>query len=174
MDEAEISILRVLDSAVRRQSVRSSLKPFVARAEHKLVTDPVAPLAWEPVPLDIYGESLPSAIKSSWVFVLRAGADTGPEKHPNSLQRMVSFRGSGDLQTGDGEKWSSNFLVSDAKVGLTKRCLSIPPDTWHRAVVPQANWVVVSFHTAKEDELIEERPDKYRSSSTVQRKYMER
>ncbi len=41
------------------------------------------------LPLEIYGPSLPGDIKSSWVFVLRAGGYAHPaERHPNSIQRV--------------------------------------------------------------------------------------
>jgi hypothetical protein len=53
-------------------------------------------LAWEPIPLDLYKVPLPKAIHSSWVFILRANTVSGAERHPNSHQRMMSYRGTGD------------------------------------------------------------------------------
>jgi hypothetical protein len=128
-------------------------------------------LAWEPVPLDLYPGPLPKSIRSSWVFILRAGTATGAERHPNSHQRMMSYRGLGDFQTRTESEWSSHFLKSDPSLPLEAQWISIPPLVWHQAVVPAENWVVVSFHTASEDELIEERPSDH--ESTVQRKYSE-
>jgi hypothetical protein len=100
--------------------------------QRKLAQDRAAAMAWEPIPLSVYGESLPAFIRSSWVFVLRAWATTGAERHPNSHQRMMSFRGIGDLQTGDDGHWQSNLLISNreavvgAEVGYdtTKRLAS--------------------------------------------------
>ena len=53
------------------------------------------------------------------------------------------------------------------------RWVSIPPNTWHQGVVPDANWAIVSFQTVPEDELIEERPDGTDGSRTRRRVYVE-
>jgi hypothetical protein len=63
-------------------------------------------MAWEPIPLSIYGNALPAMIRSIWVFILRAGTNTGAERHPNSHQRMMSFEGSGDMQIRDERQTS--------------------------------------------------------------------
>jgi hypothetical protein len=128
-------------------------------------------MAWEPIPLSIYGESLPAFIRSSWVFVLRAWATTGAERHPNSHQRMMSFRGIGDLQTEDDGHWQSNLLISNREVALAQRWVTIPPNVWHQAIVADSDWVV-SFQTVSAEELIEERPDTTDASRTQQRKYV--
>ncbi len=95
-------------------------------------------MSWEPIPLDIFVTTLPAEIRSAWVFVLRAGADTGAERHPNSHQRMMSFEGSGDFQTGEPGKWQSNVLVSDPDAPLERRWISIPMNVWHRPVINNA------------------------------------
>jgi hypothetical protein len=100
--------------------------------------------------------------------------DTGPERHANSHQRMMSFQGSGDMQTGEPGNSRSNILISDSKAPLEQRWISIPPNTWHRPVVSKdADWAVVSFHTVLAEELIEERPDE-RERGTKQMKYVAR
>ena len=88
-------------------------------------------MAWEPIPLEVF-DNLPAEIKSSWVFVLRAGTNTGPERHPNSHQRMMSFAGGGDLQTGELDVWKSNVLRSDPAAQWEQRWVSIPPNVWHQ------------------------------------------
>ena len=97
----EARILEALDAALRRRGVRPAIEIIAARVEQKLASDPETTLAWEPVPLDIYG-ALPAGICSSWVFVLRANTTSGAERHPHSHQRVMSWRGSGDLQTWEG------------------------------------------------------------------------
>ncbi|HEV8337991.1 MAG TPA: hypothetical protein VGR67_16390 [Candidatus Polarisedimenticolia bacterium] len=171
MDPGEARILEALDAAVRSKAVESKLDAMAVRVETKLRERAGEVLAWEPVPLNLYPGPLPKSIRSSWVFILRAGAVTGAERHPNSRQRMMSYRGSGDFQTRTGPEWRSHFLKSDAALPLEKRWISIPPLVWHQAVVPPENWVVVSFHTASEEDLIEERPSE--NDSTVRRKYSE-
>jgi hypothetical protein len=171
IDRAERSLLQDLDVALGQSSVRTRLEPFIARCFPKLAADTTAVMAWEHVPLEIYGGELPCEIQSSWVYILRAGVTTGAERHPNSRQRMMSLRGTGDLQTGEAGAWRSKLLVNEFSASLERRWISVPAGTWHQAVVPNEDWVVVSFHTVPPHELIEERPDAKDSTQTVQRKY---
>jgi hypothetical protein len=171
-DAAESILLQTLNAALRRDSVATKLKPVVERLLTSLAANASAPMVWENVPLQIYGSDLPRQIRSSWVFILRAGATTGAERHPNSHQRMVSLQGVGDLQTGRPGRWQSNLLVSDLCSSLEKGWVSVPPNVWHQAVVPNKDWVVVSFHTAPANELVEERPDNTNASRMVRRTYL--
>jgi hypothetical protein len=169
MTKEERSVLNGLDKIVRWEKVRAQILPIIERVRADLACKPDALMAWEPVVLETFG-GLPSAIRSGWVFILRAGSDTGAERHPNSHQRMMSFEATGDLQTDaksaernvqtESEiEWQSNFLVSDPDTPLERRWISIPKNVWHRPVIPKgADWVVVSFHTVPAAELIEERP----------------
>ena len=151
----ERSRREALDSALRSDSVREHIRSVVARVREQLSRKKDALMSWEPFPLDVLATTLPPEIRSAWVFVLRAGADTGAERHPNSHQRMMSFEGGGDLQTGEPENWQSNFLVSDPDAPLERRWISIPPNVWHCPVIDAAaDWAVVSFHTVPAKELI--------------------
>jgi hypothetical protein len=173
MDPSERSILESLDTLLQVDKVRAAIDPVVERVEQKLARDPAAAMAWEPLRLSIYGESLPSFIRSSWVFILRANTTTGAERHPNSQQRMMSYRSVGDMQTGGPGRWQSNPLVSDRRAELEQRWISIPINVWHQCVVPAgANWVVVSFHTVPAEQLIEERPDDRDAGRTKQKTYL--
>lgn len=174
MSPQERSLLESLDALLRSDAVRAAINPIVDRVARKLAQDRTASMAWEPIPLSVYGESLPAPIRSSWVFILRAGATTGAERHPNSHQRMMSYQATGDLQTGGEGRWQSNPLVSEASAALEARWVSIPPHVWHQAVVPDRDWVVVSFHTVPAHELIEERPDAEDAGRTQQRHYLAR
>ncbi len=173
MDKQELEFLQILDAVTRQESVSAIIDSAVWRVEQNLEQEPGALLAWEPVPLAIYDVGLPNMIRSSWVFVLRAQSKTGVERHPNSCQRMMAYRGSGNLQIWTGTRWRSNQLVSDLEARIEKRWISISPDIWHQAVVPEENWVVLSFHTVPEDELIEERPDTIDAKLTHQRRYLD-
>jgi len=170
MTADERSLLQQLDRIVRSEQVRAQILPIVERVRAELTRKQNALMAWEPIALTLFGDALPAAIHSGWVFILRAGANTGAERHPNSHQRMMSFEGTGNLQT-DAESadrsarapfdiaWKSNVLVSDTEASLEQRWISIPQNVWHRPVIPKgADWVVVSFHTVPAEELIEERP----------------
>jgi hypothetical protein len=173
MTREERSRLESLDAVLRSDNVREQIRPIVERVRAELARKKEALMAWEPIPLTVFDRALPSEIRSAWVFVLRAGADTGAERHPNSHQRMMSFEGSGDLQTGEHGKWQSNFLVSDPDAPLERRWISIPTNVWHRPVInAETDWAVVSFHTVSAEELIEERPDDSREAGTRQMTYL--
>lgn len=159
MTEAEI--LQQLDHAIRRPRAAAFLASLANDLEAALLEDPVLRLAWRPVPLCAYDNlhhGLPDGIASSWVFALRADCTSGAERHPNSIQRVMSYRGSADMQLWNGTAWESHRLTSGASQRLDARWLSIPTNVWHKPVMRDVNWVVVSFHTAADDALIEERP----------------
>jgi len=171
----ERSRLESLDALLRSEDVREQIRPVVELVRAELSRKKEARMTWKPIPMGVFGRALPAGVQSAWVFVLRAGADTGAERHPNSHQRMMSFEGSGDMQTGQPEQWQSNALLSDPEAPLEHRWISIPPNVWHRPVVAaDADWVVVSFHTVVADELIEERPDSASEAGTKQTKYLAR
>src|SRR5262245_348375 len=173
MTKEERWLLEALDTALRSESAQEHIRSVVARVRDELARRKDALMSWEPFPLEVLTTTPPAEIQSAWVFVLRAGADTGAERHPNSHQRMMSFEGSGDLQTGEPGKWQSNVLVSDPDAPLERRWISIPTNVWHRPVIDAAaDWAVVSFHTVPAEELIEERPDDSRDAGTRQMKYL--
>ena len=171
-NNASRNIIYVLEKALRDDFVRGKIDSISRRVEQKLssISDDV--LAWEPIPLELYTEELPGKIQSSWVFVIRADTNTGAERHSNSHQFMMSYRGQGDLQAKRGDKWHSNELVSDPELKLEQRWVSISPGTWHRVVTGNARWTVVSFHTVPADELIEERHDAGNTDIILQRYYL--
>jgi hypothetical protein len=199
IQQGERARLEKLDTIVRSDELRAKINPVVDRVCAALSQKPEALMTWEPIPLDIFGQGLPQEIRSGWIFVLRAGADTGAERHPNSHQRMMTLHGSGDMRvraevrarhgkplTGvralHGESltglarssstWQSNILVSEPSAPLERRWISIPPNVWHRPVVGKdADWVVVSFHTVSAEELIEEKLDES-GAGTKKKKYL--
>lgn len=170
MTNQEKSVLEQLDKIVRSERVRSQISPIVNRLREELARKPESSMTWEPIALETFGNDLPVAIQSGWIFVLRAETDTGAERHPNSHQRMMTLDGTGDMKldaTGrtnnvDDESeiaWHSHVLVSDGNAPLERRWISIAKNIWHRPVIPKgSDWAVVSFHTVPADELIEERP----------------
>lgn len=155
----ERQILATLDKALHLPVAKVAIQAIVARVTLKLADDPGAALAWESIPLSIYGDRLPEVIRSSWVFVLRKNSTSGAERHPNSRQRMMSYRGRADMQTWEAGAWRSNVLTEDSAAPLEQRWISIPVNVWHKPVMGEEDWVVVSFHTASDAELIEERGD---------------
>ena len=173
MTSHEKSQLEELDRVLRSNKMRTQILPIISCVHAQLARKSEALMTWEPIPLELFGAALPAEIRSSWVFILRAGADTGAERHPNSHQRMMSIQGSGDMRTEQEGKWHSNFLISEPAAPLEQRWISIPPNVWHRPVVGKdADWVVVSVHTVPAEELIEERPSRS-PGETKRMKYLD-
>jgi hypothetical protein len=162
------------------QSINEVLQDNAIAAQIDLIADRVNAnaaltqevVAWEPVPLEIYRKLLPAEIRSSWVFLLRQGCVSGAERHPNSHQRVRSWRNKGDFQVWIQDRWASHFLENSFDLPLQRQWASIPVNVWHQAVVsPGEHWIVLSFHTAAENELIEERPNPVDSRGMQQRIY---
>ena len=175
MTPEERTCLESIDTILQSENVRQQIHPIVERVHKDLAGKKAALMTWEPIPLTVFGRALPREIRSAWVFVLRAGADTGAERHPNSHQRMMTFEGSGDMQTEERGRWQSNILVSNREAPLEQRWISIPQNAWHRPVVgTDADWTVVSFHTVPAEELIEEKQDDSGQDGTKQTRYMDR
>src|SRR5207253_10290452 len=98
MEPHERARLEKLDAIVRSDELRAEIYLIVDRVCTALSEKPEALMTWEPIPLDIFRQKLPREIRSGWIFVLRAGADTGAERHPNSHQRMMTLHGSGNMR----------------------------------------------------------------------------
>ncbi len=171
-DDRELTTLCLLDELLHRAAIRAAIDPLASRVLAQLDADALAPLAWESIPLGLYGDTLPRFIRSSWVFVLRGNSASGAERHPNSHQRVMSYRGVGDLQVFIDGEWRSHVLGDNPQAPVRSRWASIPHDTWHQAVVAGPHWVVVSFHTVPDHELIEERPDSIDIDVTYRRRYV--
>ena len=150
-------VITALEAAARSGAVLTYVGQVLERVGRALAgTD--AAMTWESVPLAVFDRSLPEAIKSCWVFVIRAGAETGAERHPNSHQRSLSLTGRGEFQLREGGRWESYPLVSAPGAPRERRWVSIPPSTWHRLFVGGESWGMLSFHTVAAADLVEERP----------------
>ncbi len=173
MEGAETAILKDLDRALRRTAARRAIDALVVRLEKDLAARPRAAMVWDTLPLSLFEPEPPGGIRSAWVFILRAGATTGAERHPNSRQRTMSWRGAGDLQVSAPGGWRSHLLSGGHGAPVERRWVSIPENTWHQVVVGDRNWVVVSFHTAAADRLVEERPRPGDPGASVRRRYLD-
>jgi hypothetical protein len=157
MTVAPDPVLRSLTDLVRTGAVRATIAEALQRVSQQLDAT-AALMAWEVVPPDTFRGSLPEGIRSCWIFVIRAGAATGAERHPNSHQRSFSLIGNGTFELRDGTEWRTHELSSSEGGSVEQRWVSIPPSTWHRLFVGPGPWGMLSFHTVAPEELIEERP----------------
>ncbi len=174
MNAASDPIIAALDQVVARSAVATMVRECLARVLRQLEGSP-GPMAWETIPLSAFGSSLPESIRSCWIFVIRAGAATGAERHPNSHQRSLSLTGTGRFELQERDSWASHPLVSSERGAAEQRWVTIPPSTWHRLFVDTQAWGMLSFHTVAPEELIEERPvDPAKlEGETHQERYME-
>ena len=109
MNVADDPVVAALNEVVRSDSAAAIIGMTLQRVLRQL--DASAKLmAWETVPLSAFAGGLPESIRSCWIFVIRAGADTGAERHPNSHQRSFSLIGSGTFELRPGTNWHSHPL----------------------------------------------------------------
>lgn len=167
IESTAIQLSRELDTPI----ARDGLAPVLARVESARAAHPDQRQAWEPMDLGSLPFEAPAGVRSCWVFVLRAGAKFGPERHPNSHQRSVVLSGAVLFEVLAGETWSRWPIRATPGEPGAVSAISIPPGTWHRIQVGPRNCVCVSFHTVPAAELIEETPVGDDLSVTKQRLY---
>ncbi len=152
-----------------RQS--DAIAPVLARVERALADRPNQPQAWEPLALTDLPFKVPGDIRSCWVFILRAGATFGAERHPNSHQRTVALSGDALFEILIDDSWSQWPIHATSDEKDSASAVSIPPSVWHRITIGQLNFVSMSFHTVPVEQLIEEIPVEGDLSVTTQRLY---
>ena len=157
-----------LSRSLRSSSVRQAIAPTVARVERQLSARSDEPQAWASISLGTLGFETPSEVRSCWVFVLRAGATFGAERHPNSHQRTIALAGAALFEVFVDGRWSPSPVSAETEFGSA---ISIPPSVWHRIQVGPQNFISVSFHTVAADQLIEETPVEDDLSRTKRRLY---
>jgi hypothetical protein len=138
-------LLPALNDLVHTSLAMTTVAETLRRVTQQLAASG-ALMAWEVVSPDAFGEGLPTNIRSCWIFVIRAGATTGAERHPNSHQRSFSLIGGGTFEVRGGSLWRSHPLESTGRASVEQRWVSIPPSTWHRLVVGTEPWGMLSFH----------------------------
>ena len=166
MHEAEL--MSSLQVRIAAPGARSALTQMADELERQLAAAPDQQKStYTSVPLSLYGEALPVELRSSWLFALRRDLTHPPEYHPNSIQRMFALTESGAFETWDGEQWIRHELIPGDDG------LSIPANTWHRTPAQDHDWVVVSFHTVKPNELVEIVGDPESGAVASERVYLE-
>lgn len=110
-------------------------------------------------------ESLRDAVRLCRVFTIRAGQRAPHEEiHRNSVQRLVSVRGNGTVNSAQPGGVDRNYTAHQisspdpARTVDIARCWDVvAQNTWH---FPQARgntqWYGVAFHSASADEIVDE------------------
>jgi hypothetical protein len=148
-------ILEKLDSLVRQ----TNLDIAIQKSKELLAQDESLLAGAVPVPLSKFGAGLPEGIGSARVFALRANTSFKTERHPNSLQRVLSLEGDGKILVKDGVSQRIQALTSSMDARLEQRWASLGQNIWHQPQAGSQDWVVLTFHEVKESELVDEYQD---------------
>jgi len=174
LESKEVGFLERVEASIRSSASRLDLDAIIVGLARALVEHPDEIMAWETLALERFSPPLPTEIRSAWIFTLRAGVASGAERHSNSHQRSLAYRGSGEVQTREGGAWQSIPLSNDPDVPADRRWASIPAGVWHQWVVGEKDLTVLSFHTVPADELVEERPAEDGETGVRQMRYADR
>lgn len=161
----------VFDDAECRAEIEAGLQLAVRRFDDSHYTQSYSSVT---LPIDLFTAKLPVALRDQVrlvrVFTIKAGERAPHEEiHRNSIQRLVSFRGRGavnSLQPADERKsgtlrtYRKHEIVSPDLVAGHDMILcwdTVPQNTWH---YPEARgsdqWFGVAFHSAAAEDIIDE------------------
>ncbi len=191
-DRESLPLLRRLHERVFADpEVRAVLEAGFVQLAEELQTRPDPPHTTCTVPIELFtgvgqdrvtaaGEDRDAAHRHAQVrlcrlFLLRRAARMAvPERHCNSVQRLVSYRGSGSIHQGvpggDPEGLRARAICSPgakgpvrndvaraASSGLARHWDIVPAGVWH---YPEADggedWATVTFHSAADNEIVDE------------------
>jgi len=123
-----------------------------SRALHAELGRSREPFVWATIDLATIARPLPPAIRSGWIFALRAGVPSGEHFHPNSTQHIVVISGRGEARVG-GVRGRMEPCGAGARA--PRSWFVIPPRVPHEFVPEGEDVLVVSFHTCAAEELEE-------------------
>ncbi|MBI3591043.1 MAG: hypothetical protein HY094_06685 [Candidatus Melainabacteria bacterium] len=144
------TILEALDQIIKDPKIMKFLIPLVEEARNEKCF-PVT----KNVPLSLFEQKLPKQINLCRIFILPANTTSKIERHTNSFQRTVTVVGSGETKILNNNIWVSNVRTARGKT-IEERWLSVPENTWHQPISGTEDWITITFHTALENEIIDE------------------
>ena len=145
------STLHALDALIEGE-LRLQIAEAVDVARRMLATSR-EPFGWRFI--DLGPRDLPDGIRSGAVFVLPAGTTPPGHHHPNSIQHMRVLAGRAVVMLQSRESTAQRDPVRYG-VGKERPWLVIPRGVVHQfEVLPEAELVVLSFHTVLEEDLLE-------------------
>jgi hypothetical protein len=156
MEKKEKMLLSNLDECVGMPQAQGAIKEAVAKAEAELQRERGKSGASVQIPLSVFGEDLPDFIQSCRVFVLRGDTQAKTERHPNSTQRVLSLKGSGEIRVFTEEGLRTASLRGERYASAEERWAVVEQNVWHQPAAGPKDWAVLAFHTASEKELIDE------------------
>jgi mannose-6-phosphate isomerase-like protein (cupin superfamily) len=145
------STLSALDALIEGE-LRLQIAEAVDVARRMLATSR-EPFGWRFI--DLGARDLPDGIRSGAVFVLPAGTTPPGHHHPNSIQHMRVLAGRA-VVTLQSRESTARHDPGRYGVGTERPWLVIPRGVVHQLeVLPEAELVVLSFHTVPEEDLLE-------------------
>ena len=176
-DRQSLPLLRRLHERVFADpAVRAVLDAGFGQLAAALQKRPDPPHAARTIPIELFADGARNdQVRLCRLFLLRRSKRMAvPERHRNSVQRLVSYRGRGTIHQGvpggspeglraraigsPGAKRSTHRdgPVADA-TDLARHWDIVPEGIWH---FPEAaedrDWATVTFHSAAEDEIVDE------------------
>ena len=159
MDEQEITLPSLLEERAHQDAATYVIRDAISQAEAELKVDSSRLAASRQIPLSVFGDDLPSCVRSCRVFVLRRNTEFKTERHPNSHQRVRSLRYAGKIRVFTDFDVNALTLQTDSGAAIVDRWVSLDANVWHQPVAGDQNWPVLTFHSADESELIDEYAD---------------
>ena len=159
MNKREKSLLAKLGELARATAANSIIQEALVKAETELRQNPSKLGTTVQIPLSIFGKGIPAAIKSCRVFALRANTPFKTERHPNSHQRVLSIKGTGEVRVLEEENPWTARLRSDSDAPIEERWATLQENVWHQPVAGPEGWGVLTFHTAPDGESLDEYRD---------------
>jgi hypothetical protein len=141
-----------LDAAVRRLLSLAEVQGEIRRLKARLPGSE-EPFVWAVLDLGALGCDVPAAIRSGWIFVLKAGSPSGCHYHPNSVQHMVMVEGRGTSRVGGATR--AMACLGAPGQALEQTWYAIGEGVHHEFFPEQRDMVVLSFHTCAAEELLE-------------------
>ena len=151
---SERKILESLDEILNQKNILNSLVPLIDKAFDEFKQNGITSLT-KNIPLEIFKDKLPSAIGLCRLFILKANTKSKIERHTNSFQRTFTYSGEGDTKIFLNNVWESNIRKSTGSK-IDDRWFSVRENTWHEPIAHSCDWITITFHTAKENEIIDE------------------
>ncbi len=108
------------------------------------------PFVWATIDLQNVAD-VPAEIRSAWIFALRAEHWSGEHYHPNSVQHMVVIEGHGRSRIGG----TIGEMVAFGGGSLRDPWVVIDPGVRHEFYPVKDDMIVMSFHTATAEDLLE-------------------
>ncbi|MGC2633333.1 MAG: hypothetical protein WA215_03865 [Candidatus Cybelea sp.] len=137
------------DDAVANLVTRAEIIETIGRLKSELRAS-TEPFVWATIALQNVAD-VPAEIRSAWIFALRAERWSGEHYHPNSVQHMVVIEGHGRSRICS----TIGEMVALGDGSLGDAWVVIAPGVPHEFYPEKDDMIVMSFHTATAQELLE-------------------